>query len=223
MVFSPCRQDVQNIEKCNFISPYLDLNSKKSTIENLYKSLIDYYPWVSKEDLKHAYEVGLKEYKDFKKDILIKGKEAIEYGRDNDLLIVVLTGRPYHIDKEINHGIDRMMNSLNLVILTEDSIPFNYDNVAVNVLNQWTYQARLFNAAKFVVNNEDMQLVQLVSFGCGTDAITADEIKSILESKGKIYTQLKIDETNNLGAAKIRIRSMVEAVKNRWEVYEQQL
>ncbi|MDY2632270.1 MULTISPECIES: acyl-CoA dehydratase activase [unclassified Clostridium] len=214
------KNNVQNIEKCNFISPYLDLNSKKSTIENLYKSLIDYYPWISKEDIKHAYEVGLKEYKDFKKDILIKGKEAIEYGRDNDLLIVVLTGRPYHIDKEINHGIDRMMNSLNLVILTEDSIPFNYDNVAVNVLNQWTYQARLFNAAKFVVNNEDMQLVQLVSFGCGTDAITADEIKSILESKGKIYTQLKIDETNNLGAAKIRIRSMVEAVKNRWEVYE---
>ncbi len=214
------KNNVSNIDKCNFIYPYLDLNSKKSTIENLYNSLKDYYKWISKEDIRKAYEVGLYEYKEFKKDILIKGKEAIKYGRDNDLLIVVLSGRPYHVDKEINHGIDKMMNSLNLVILTEDSIPFNYDNVAVNVLNQWTYQARLFNAAKFVVNNEDMQLVQLVSFGCGTDAITSDEIKNILENNGKIYTQLKIDETNNLGAAKIRIRSMVEAIKNRWEVYE---
>ena len=214
------KNNVSNIEKCNFIAPYLDLNSKKSTIENLFNSLKDYYKWISKEDIKKAYEVGLNEYKEVKKDILIKGKEALKYGRDNDLLIVVLAGRPYHVDKEINHGIDKMMNSLNLVIITEDAIPFNYDNVAVNVLNQWTYQARLFNAAKFVVNNEDMQLVQLVSFGCGTDAITADEIKNILENNGKIYTQLKIDETNNLGAAKIRIRSMVEAIKNRWEVYE---
>ena len=151
---------------------------------------------------------------------MIKGKEAIEYGRANNLLIVVLSGRPYHIDREINHGIDKMMNSLNLVILTEDSIPLNYNDVDVNVLNQWTYQARLFNATKYIIKNEDMQLVQLVSFGCGTDAITADEIKSMLEKNGKIYTQLKIDETNNLGASKIRIRSMVEAIKNRWEVYE---
>lgn len=214
------KNNVSNIGKCNYISPYLDLNSKKSTIDNLYKSLKIYYPWISKRDINKAYISGINEYKEFKKDILTKGKEAIKYGRDNNLLIVVLSGRPYHIDKEINHGIDRMMNSLNLVILTEDSIPFDYSNVAVNVLNQWTYQARLFNAAKFVALNNDMQLIQLVSFGCGTDAITADEIKTILENNGKIYTQLKIDETNNLGAAKIRIRSMVEAVKSRWEVYE---
>ncbi|MDV4151643.1 acyl-CoA dehydratase activase [Clostridium sp. AL.422] len=214
------KNNMPDVYKCNFIYPYLDLNSKKSTTENLYESLKSYYPWISKKDISKAYEIGLKEYKDFKNGILIKGKEAIEYGRKNDLLIVILSGRPYHIDKEINHGLDKMMNSLNLVILTEDSIPFDYDNVTVNVLNQWTYQARLFNAAKFVVKNKDMQLVQLVSFGCGTDAITSDEIKSILEDNGKIYTQLKIDETNNLGAAKIRIRSMVEAVKSRWKVYE---
>ena len=214
------KNNMSNLKKSNFIYPYLDLNSKKSTIENLYESLKGYYPWISKKDIKKAYESGLKEYKDFKNDILIKGQEAIKYARANNLLIIILSGRPYHIDKEINHGIDKMMNSLNLVVLTEDSIPYDYDNVAVNVLNQWTYQARLYNAAKFVVKNEDMQLVQLVSFGCGTDAITADEIKTILESNRKIYTQLKIDETNNLGAAKIRIRSMVEAIKNRWEVYE---
>lgn len=108
-----------------------------------------------------------------------------------------------------------MMNSLGLVILTEDSIPIDKSNKEVKMLNQWTYQARLFNAANFIVNNDDMQLVQLVSFGCGTDAITADETKRILEDKGKLYTQLKIDETSNLGAAKIRIRSMVEAIKSR--------
>lgn len=214
------KNNVSNIGKCNYISPYLDLNSKRSTIDNLYKSLKIHYSWISRRDINKAYISGINEYKKFKKDILTKGKEAIKYGRDNNLLIVILSGRPYHIDKEINHGIDKMMNSLNLVILTEDSIPFDYSDVEVNVLNQWTYQARLFNAAKFVVKNNDMQLVQLVSFGCGTDAITADEIKTILESNGKIYTQLKIDETNNLGAAKIRIRSMVEAIKNRWEVYE---
>ena len=168
------------------------------------------------DNIKKAYNLGINEYKEFKKDILLKGQEAINYGRENNLLIVVLAGRPYHIDKEINHGIDRMMNSLKLVILTEDSIPLDHDNIAVNVLNQWTYQARLFNAAKYVAKNNDMQLVQLVSFGCGTDAITADEIKRILEENKKIYTQLKIDETNNLGAAKIRIRSMVEAIRNRW-------
>ncbi|MDZ5017167.1 2-hydroxyglutaryl-CoA dehydratase, partial [Clostridium perfringens] len=101
------------------------------------------------------------------------------------------------------------------VILTEDSIPINKDNYNIKMLNQWTYQARLFNAANFVLENDDMQLVQLVSFGCGTDAIIADETKRILENNGKLYTQLKIDETNNLGAAKIRIRSMVEAIKSR--------
>ncbi|MGG7212017.1 acyl-CoA dehydratase activase [Clostridium nigeriense] len=214
------KNNVYNLNKCNFISPYLDLNSSKSTIENLYTSLKVYYPWIIKNEIEKAYNLGINEYKEFKKDILIKGEEAINYARENNMLMVVLAGRPYHVDKEINHGIDRMMNSLSLVILTEDSIPFDHNNVNVNILNQWTYQARLFNAAKYIVKNNDMQLVQLVSFGCGTDAITADEIKGILEENGKIYTQLKIDETNNLGAAKIRIRSMVEAIKNRWEINE---
>ncbi|TGY44171.1 2-hydroxyglutaryl-CoA dehydratase [Clostridium sartagoforme] len=207
------KNNISLLKNTNYIYPYIDLNSIKSSSANLYNSLKLSFPWISKKDVKSALLKGLDEYRRFKEDIIIKGKKAIEYARDNDLLTIVLSGRPYHIDKEINHGINKMMNSLNLVIITEDCIPYKYKTSEIKVLNQWTYQARLFNAAEYVGNNDNMQLVQLVSFGCGTDAITADEVKRILEEKGKIYTQLKIDETNNLGAAKIRIRSMVEAIK----------
>lgn len=207
------KNNISLLKNTNYIYPYIDLNSIKSSSANLYNSLKLSFPWISKKDVKSALLKGIDEYRSFKEDIIIKGKEAIEYARDNNLLTIVLSGRPYHIDKEINHGINKMMNSLNLVIITEDCIPYKYKPSEIKVLNQWTYQARLFNAAEYVGNNYNMQLVQLVSFGCGTDAITADEVKRILEEKGKIYTQLKIDETNNLGAAKIRIRSMVEAIK----------
>lgn len=207
------KNNISLLKNINYIYPYIDLNSIKSSSANLYNSLKLSFPWISKNDVKSALLKGIDEYRSFKEDIIIKGKEAIEYARDNNLLTIVLSGRPYHIDKEINHGINKMMNSLNLVIITEDCIPYKYKPSEIKVLNQWTYQARLFNAAEYVGNNDNMQLVQLVSFGCGTDAITADEVKRILEEKGKIYTQLKIDETNNLGAAKIRIRSMVEAIK----------
>ena len=207
------KNNISLLKNINYIYPYIDLNSIRSSSANLYNSLKLTFPWIRKKDVKTALLKGLDEYRRFKEDIIIKGKEAIEYARDNDLLTIVLSGRPYHIDKEINHGINKMMNSLNLVIITEDCIPYKYKPSEIKVLNQWTYQARLFNAAEYVGNNDNMQLVQLVSFGCGTDAITADEVKRILEEKGKIYTQLKIDETNNLGAAKIRIRSMVEAIK----------
>lgn len=207
------KNNISLLKNINYIYPYIDLNSIRSSSANLYNSLKLTFPWIRKKDVKTALLKGLDEYRRFKEDIIIKGKEAIEYARDNDLLTIVLSGRPYHIDKEINHGINKMMNYLNLVIITEDCIPYKYKPSEIKVLNQWTYQARLFNAAEYVGNNDNMQLVQLVSFGCGTDAITADEVKRILEEKGKIYTQLKIDETNNLGAAKIRIRSMVEAIK----------
>ncbi|GAA0086197.1 acyl-CoA dehydratase activase [Clostridium sp. CTA-7] len=209
------KNNISKLKDSNFISPYLDLNSDKSTIENLYNSLKNHCSWISKKHIKIAYYKAIEEYKKYKQEILNKGQLAIDYARENNLLMVVLAGRPYHVDKEINHGIDKMINSLNIVILTEDSIPINKDNYNIKMLNQWTYQARLFNAANFVLENDGMQLVQLVSFGCGTDAIIADETKRILENNGKLYTQLKIDETNNLGAAKIRIRSMVEAVKSR--------
>ncbi|MBU5454487.1 acyl-CoA dehydratase activase-related protein [Caproiciproducens sp. MSJ-32] len=209
------KNNVSRIKSYNFISPYLDLNSKKSTVENLYKSLKDNFEWIKKRDISKAYDMAIEEYKKYKQDILKKGREAVEYAKAKGLLTVILAGRPYHIDKEINHGIYKLFSSLDIVVLTEDSIPIDKENLKVQILNQWTYQARLFNAANYVVNHDNMELVQLVSFGCGTDAIIADELKGILQKNGRLYTQIKIDETSNLGASKIRIRSMVEAIRNR--------
>lgn len=144
-----------------------------------------------------------------------KGAEMIAYARQNGKKIIVLSGRPYHIDPEINHGIDGLLSSFDLVVVTEDAVAHLGERKPVNVLNQWTYHSRLYAAAQYVTTQPDMQLVQLVSFGCGIDAITTDEVRAILERGGKLYTQLKIDEINNLGAVKIRIRSLLAAIEAR--------
>ena len=125
----------------------------------------------------------------------------------------MLAGRPYHIDKEINHGIHKLIASLGMAVISEDSVASLANAGKLGVLNQWTYHSRLYRAARYVLEQPDMQLVQLVSFGCGIDAVTTDEVRAILEQGGKLYTQLKIDEINNLGAAKIRLRSLVAAME----------
>ena len=127
--------------------------------------------------------------------------------------IIVLAGRPYHIDPEINHGIHKLITSLGMAVITEDSICKRSETPVLHVLNQWTYHSRLYRAAEYVTTQPDMQLVQLVSFGCGIDAVTTDEVRSILESRDKFYTQLKIDEISNLGAVKIRLRSLEAAIR----------
>ena len=140
--------------------------------------------------------------------MLFRSKTARSKGKK----IIVLAGRPYHIDPEINHGIHQLVTSLGMAVVTEDSIVHLGKVPKLNVLNQWTYHARLYKAAQYVITQPDMQMVQLVSFGCGIDSITTDEVRLILEGAGKLYTQLKIDEINNLGAAKIRLRSLVAAI-----------
>ncbi|MBQ3111987.1 MAG: 2-hydroxyacyl-CoA dehydratase, partial [Firmicutes bacterium] len=120
-----------------------------------------------------------------------------------------------HIDPEIGHGIDRLATSLGFVVVSEDSIAHLAEVPQVNVLNQWTYHARLYRAARYAAEHADTELVQLVSFGCGLDAITTDEVRSLLESSGKLYTQIKIDEITNLGAVKIRLRSLLGALEER--------
>ena len=137
------------------------------------------------------------------------------YAREHKLPILVQAGRPYHIDPEINHGINDLITGQGFVLITEDAVSHLEGYEPRKVLNQWTFQSRMYNAARYVCTQPDMQLVQLVSFGCGTDAITADEIRSILEQGGKLYTQLKIDDINNLGAVKIRIRSLMAAMDAR--------
>ena len=151
--------------------------------------------------------------KQYMTEIETEGERMIDEARKQNMPIIVIAGRPYHLDPEINHGIHKLISSLDLAVITEDSIFKKGHTPKLDVLNQWTYHSRLYRAAQYVTTQKDMQLVQLVSFGCGIDAITTDEVRGILESGGKLYTQLKIDEINNLGAAKIRLRSLVAAME----------
>lgn len=129
--------------------------------------------------------------------------------KDNGACRQTLPCRP-----RINHGIDKLISSFNVAIVSEDVVSPRVEKFHTNVLNQWTYHSRLYAAAKYVTTRKDMELIQLVSFGCGVDAITTDEVREILEKEGKIYTQIKIDEITNLGAVKIRIRSLLAAIDN---------
>lgn len=206
------KTNVKELDSNNFMMEYLSLNNKKLLGKQLYEILNKTFGDIKQKEVKNALEKAYIEYDKYTKHIKEKGEEFIEYAKNNNKKVIVVAGRPYHIDPEINHGIDKVLSSLGIVVLTEDSIEVSHEKPKVNILNQWTYQARLYNAAYYVAKNKDMELIQLVSFGCGTDAITSDEVKDILERNNKIYTQLKIDETNNLGAAKIRIRSLLEAI-----------
>ena len=141
----------------------------------------------------------------------------IEHARANGMPIIVLAGRPYHVDPEINHGIDRLICSFGAAVVTEDSVSWLTEKAPTRVLNQWTYHSRLYAAARYVCTQPDMELVQLVSFGCGVDSITTDETKDILQNGGKLYTQIKIDEITNLGAVNIRLRSLFAAIAARKE------
>ncbi|ELC8429193.1 2-hydroxyacyl-CoA dehydratase [Clostridium perfringens] len=206
------KTNVKELDSNNFMMEYLSLNNKKLLSKQLYEILNKTFGDIKQKEVKNALEKAYIEYDKYTKHIKEKGEEFIEYAKNKNKKVIVVAGRPYHIDPEINHGIDKVLSSLGIVVLTEDSIEVSHEKPKVNILNQWTYQARLYNAAYYVAKNKDMELIQLVSFGCGTDAITSDEVKDILERNNKIYTQLKIDETNNLGAAKIRIRGLLEAI-----------
>ena len=154
-------------------------------------------------------------YHAYEEDVRRTGQEYIDFARKNGYPIMVVAGRPYHMDPEINHGINDLITGFHFVLITEDSVAWHMDKQSRKVLNQWTYHARMYNAARYVCTQEDMELIQLVSFGCGVDAITGDEMRSILEEGGKLYTQLKIDDISNLGAVKIRIRSLIAAIEAR--------
>ena len=194
----------------NFKHPYMDLNVRKNVIRVLSQTLRSYN---IRGRISAAVDAAYKALELYHTDIASKAREIIDRARAEKRKIIVLAGRPYHIDKEINHGIHKLITSLGMAVITEDSIAALAHTPKLGVLNQWTYHSRLYRAAKYVTTQPDMQLVQLVSFGCGIDAVTGDEVRNILESRGKLYTQLKIDEINNLGAARIRLRSLVAAMK----------
>ncbi len=195
----------------NLMIPYIDPNAVKKTVSVLYKALRRFK--VPRRLVKKGYEEGFKRMSAFHADVVQKGKEILARAEREGKEVVVLAGRPYHVDPEINHGINKLLNSLGLCVLSEDAVFEEGNLVKVNVLNQWTYHARLYRAAEFASRKDNVNVVQLVSFGCGIDAITTDEMRLILESQGKLYTQIKIDEINNLGVVKIRLRSMLAAIE----------
>ena len=195
----------------NFVMPYIDLNDKKTTVRALHRALKRYK--LSRRLIKKGLKEGFARLEKFHQDVHEKGNEISAGAEKLGIPVIILAGRPYHVDPEINHGIGKLLTSLNIAVLSEDSVFFKGREVLVNVLNQWTYHARLYRAAEYATEHDNVNLVQLVSFGCGIDAITTDEVRSILESRGKLYTQIKIDEINNLGVVKIRLRSMLAAIE----------
>ena len=195
----------------NFIMPYLDLNEEENTVKKLYALFKKY--GISKKQVRAALGEGFARLESYHADIRAKGDEILQKATAAGKQIVILAGRPYHLDNEINHGINKLLTSLGMAVLSEDSVFEKGNYVKVNVLNQWTYHARLYRAAEFATWHENVNLVQLVSFGCGIDAITTDQLRAILEKGGKLYTQIKIDEINNLGVVKIRLRSMLAAIE----------
>ncbi len=204
-------------EEITFIRPFVALDNEDALIKRLHREMVKHYD-VTMDEIAIAVKAAYAEAEKVKQDIREKGEETLRYINDNDMLGIVLAGRPYHIDPEINHGLPELINSYKIAVLTEDSIAHlgQVDRPLI-VSDQWMYHSRLYKAANYVKTCDNLELIQLNSFGCGLDAVTTDCVNDILSKSGKIYTVLKIDEVSNLGAARIRIRSLISAVNVRRE------
>ncbi len=195
-----------------FISDYLSLADRSFLPKRLNTVLGKKYD-LSLKEIREACKYGYEAYEAYLKAIRAQGEVIVENARNKGWPIIVLAGRPYHLDSEVNHGIDQLLLQCGCAIISEDTIAYKMKKESRKVLNQWPYHARLYDAARYVLNQKDMNLIHLVSFGCGLDAVTSDEIRDILHDSEKIYTQIKIDEITNLGAVKIRIRSLLAALE----------
>ena len=207
--------NVESVANTRFLYPHLSLGDEKFFVGRIYTILRDAIPDLKKSEVVRASKAAYAAYADYRQDVIAAGETALAYAREQDKKVIMMACRPYHVDPEINHGIDKLLTSLGFVIVTDDCVAHLEGKHPYNVLNQWTYHARMYNAARFTVEHPHMEMVQLISFGCGLDAVTSDEIKDILRRGGKLYTQLKIDEINNLGAVKIRLRSLLAAMEER--------
>jgi predicted CoA-substrate-specific enzyme activase len=201
-------------EHVRFENPFIAFTN----LDTVTSRLVDAFPDLPAEEVRAAAKAGWEELAHTREAMYKKGEETLKYLEETGRHGIVLAGRPYHIDSEINHGIPELINSFGIAVLTEDSIShLNPVERPLMVLDQWMYHSRLYAAANYVKTTENLDLIQLNSFGCGLDAVTTDEVNDILSGSGKIYTCLKIDEVNNLGAAKIRIRSLIAAIRVRKE------
>lgn len=199
----------------NFMNPFLPMDNPKKMKEDLYKLFRDKYD-IPKKEIDRAVDDAYAEAKHCKDDIHKKGEEALQYIKDHNSMGIVLLGRPYHVDPEINHGIPELINSYGIAVLSEDSVShLGHVDRPIIVSDQWMYHTRLYRAANFAKTQDNLEVIQLNSFGCGLDAVTTDCVRDIMNGSHRIYTVLKIDEVSNLGAARIRIRSLISAVKVR--------
>lgn len=202
-------------EEIDFIHPFLSLKSEETISYRLIEELSEKFS-ISAAEIKSAVHIAWLELENCRNDIRKKGEETIQFLNETGNRGIVLAGRPYHIDPEVNHGIPELINSYNMAVLTEDSISHLHPvERPLNVMDQWMYHSRLYAAANYVKTTENLDLIQLNSFGCGLDAVTTDQVAEVLNSSDKIYTSLKIDEVNNLGAARIRVRSLLAAIRVR--------
>lgn len=199
-----------------YMDPFLPIYDKPRLAERLAEELLPKFPKLTKEQIYDAVDAAWKEQEQFREDVKNAGEEALEKMIRAGGNGIVLAGRPYHLDPEINHGIPEMINSLGLAVLTEDSVAhLGSVERPLRIIDQWVYHNRLYRSASFVSEMPGLELVQLTSFGCGLDAVTSDQVDEIMHSKGKMYTLIKIDEGANLGAVRIRIRSLIAAVRER--------
>lgn len=196
----------------DFRNPFFSFNN----IDFLIKRLCEVFSDIPENEVVKATKRAWEEQNSYREDMRKKGEETLEYIKENDMTGIVVCGRPYHTDPEINHGIPELIASYGVAVLTEDSVAHLGDvKRPLNVRDQWAYHSRLYAAASYIATQNNIEIIQLNSFGCGLDAVTTDEVSDILKSAGKIYTVLKIDEVNNLGSARIRIRSLFAAIDER--------
>ena len=199
----------------DFFHPFLSFENEGILEKRLIEEFGGTYH-IPASEISVAARKAWKELENAREDMMRKGEETLSYLKETGRRGIVLAGRPYHIDPEINHGIPELINSYGIAVLTEDSVSHLYGvERPLLVMDQWMYHSRLYAAANFVKTREDVDLIQLNSFGCGLDAVTTDQVNDILSNSGKIYTCLKIDEVNNLGAARIRVRSLISALRVR--------
>ncbi|MBQ8545651.1 MAG: 2-hydroxyacyl-CoA dehydratase [Clostridia bacterium] len=218
-----CSENIKNnveeiVEgKINYLRPFIAFTSEKTVADRLARYFCHEKGYdLTEKAVRRAVKLAWREQKEAKEDIRRKGKEVLEELEKTGGRGIVLAGRPYHIDPEINHGIPELIASYGFAVLTEDSLPEVYEEIEnLRVNDQWVYHSRLYNAAAYVRSREHLELIQLNSFGCGIDAVTTDQVSEILDGSGKLYTALKIDEVNNLGAIRIRVRSLISAMNMR--------
>lgn len=210
------KNNIDDLKEKNikYLSPFLSLHNKEKLYKRLYEIFEEFN--VTKKEIIEALDAAFNERENVVSDIRKKGEETLKYIEEHKMKGIVLSGRPYHIDPEINHGLTDIITSFNMAVLTEDSVA-HLGNLErpIRVVDQWMYHTRLYRAAAFVKERTDLELIQLTSFGCGLDAVTSDQVAEILVSRGKMYTLIKIDEGSNLGAVKIRIRSLKSAMEER--------